>query len=329
MRKNREYKSDVFSMLMESKENALEVYNALNDSEYTNPEDVEIVQLERGVSLSIRNDASFIIDMNINFYEHQSTYNPNMPLRSLIYFVNALEDWLKDNDKDLFSRKQIRIPTPHFIVFYNGMQKRPEYEEMRLSDSFYHKVAEPQIEIICKVYNINPENNQTLKKKSAVLEGYTYFVEKVRENQRQEMNLEEAVDSAIKDCIDNHVLEDFFKNRRDEVKKMTHLDYTWEKRERLIRMEEYADGKAEGMREGEAAGMLKGKAAGIREGEAVGKLKGKIDSLLEILQELGDVPEALQTRIKSEKDLQVLTSWLKAAARADSVEEFQAKAGLL
>ena len=192
------------------------------------------------------------------------------------------------------------------------MQKRPEYEEMRLSDSFYHKVAEPQIEIICKVYNINPENNQTLKKKSAVLEGYTYFVEKVRENQRQEMNLEEAVDSAIKDCIDNHVLEDFFKNRRDEVKKMTHLDYTWEKRERLIRMEEYADG--------EAAGIQKGAAAGIR--------KGKIDSLMEILQELGDIPEVLQTRIESEKDLQVLTSWLKAAARADSLKEFREKTGL-
>ena len=209
------------------------------------------------------------------------------------------------------------------------MQKRPEYEEMKLSNAFYHKADEPQIEIICKVYNINPENNQILKKKSSVLEGYTYFVEKVRENQRQEMNLEEAVDNAIRDCIDNHILEDFFKSRKDEVKKMTHLDYTWEKRERLIRMEEYADGKAEGIREGEAAGMLKGKAEGIREGEAVGKLKGKIDSLLEILQELGDVPEALQTRIKSEKDLQVLTSWLKAAARADFVEEFQAKAGLL
>ena len=217
MRKNREYKSDVFSMLMESKENALEVYNALNDSEYTNPEDVEIVQLERGVSLSIRNDASFIIDMNIN-----------------------------------------------------------------------------------------------LKKKSTVLEGYTYFVEKVRENQRQQMNLEEAVDSAIHDCIDHHVLEDFFRRRKDEVKKMTHLDYTWEKRERLIRMEEYADG--------EAAGIQKGEAAGIR--------KGKIDSLMEILQELGDIPEVLQTRIESEKDLQVLTSWLKAAARADSLKEFREKTGL-
>ena len=222
MRKNREYKSDVFSMLMESKENALEVYNALNDSEYTNPEDVEIVQLERGISLSIRNDASFIIDMNIN-----------------------------------------------------------------------------------------------LKKKSTVLEGYTYFVEKVRENQRQQMNLEEAVDSAIHDCIDHHVLEDFFRRRKDEVKKMTHLDYTWEKRERLIRMEEYADG--------EAAGIQKGKAAGLREGKAVGIR----DSLLELLQEFGDIPEALQTRIESEKDLQVLTSWLKVAARADSLEEFQEKTGLL
>ena len=98
MKENREYKSDVFSMLMEDKANALEVYNALNESDYTDPEEVELVQLEKGVSLSIRNDASYIIDMNFNFYEHQSTYNRNMPLRSMIYFVNALDDWLKENE---------------------------------------------------------------------------------------------------------------------------------------------------------------------------------------------------------------------------------------
>lgn len=84
---SREYKSDVFSMLLEDKANALEVYNALNNTYYTDPEAVEIIQLEKGVSLSIRNDASFIIDTNINIYEHQSTYNPNMPLRSMIYYV--------------------------------------------------------------------------------------------------------------------------------------------------------------------------------------------------------------------------------------------------
>ena len=250
MKENREYKSDVFSMLMEDKANALEVYNALNGSAFTDPEVVEIVQLEKGVSLSIRNDASYIIDMNFCLYEHQSTYNRNMPLRSMIYFVNALDDWLKENGHDLFGRKRIMIPTPHFVVFYNGVEKRPEYEEMRLSQSFYHQMEEPEIELVCKAYNINPQNNQELKRKSTVLAGYTYFVEKVRENQKKNMSLAEAIDAAIEDCIQNHILEDFFRSRKDEVRKMTHLDYTWEKREKLIRKEEYEEGRAAGRAEG-------------------------------------------------------------------------------
>ena len=257
MKENREYKSDVFSMLMEDKANALEVYNALNGSAFTDPEVVEIVQLEKGVSLSIRNDASYIIDMNFCLYEHQSTYNRNMPLRSMIYFVNALDDWLKENGHDLFGRKCIMIPTPHFVVFYNGVEKRPEYEEMRLSQSFYHQMEEPEIELVRKAYNINPQNNQELKRKSTVLAGYTYFVEKVRENQKKNMSLAEAIDAAIEDCIQNHILEDFFRSRKDEVRKMTHLDYTWEKREKLIRKEEYEDGRAAGRAEGRAEGRVK------------------------------------------------------------------------
>ena len=257
MKENREYKSDVFSMLMEDKANALEVYNALNGSAFTDPEVVEIVQLEKGVSLSIRNDASYIIDMNFCLYEHQSTYNRNMPLRSMIYFVNALDDWLKENGHDLFGRKCIMIPTPHFVVFYNGVEKRPEYEEMRLSQSFYHQMEEPEIELVCKDYNINPQNNQELKRKSTVLAGYTYFVEKVRENQKKNMSLAEAIDAAIEDCIQNHILEDFFRSRKDEVRKMTHLDYSWENREKLIRKEEYEDGRAAGRAEGRAEGRVK------------------------------------------------------------------------
>ncbi len=244
---SREYKSDVFSMLLEDKANALEVYNALNNTYYTDPEAVEIIQLEKGVSLSIRNDASFIIDTNINIYEHQSTYNPNMPLRSMIYYVNSLEDWLKQNGKDLFSERQIKIPTPHFVVFYNGLAKRPEFEEMRLSRAFCLATEKPEIEVICSVYNINPNNNLNLKERSAVLDGYTYFVEKVRGYQRQNMKVEDAVNAAIDDCIREHVLEDFFRNRKDEIKKMTHLDYTWEKREKLIRKEEYEEGITQGV----------------------------------------------------------------------------------
>ena len=301
MGKNREYKSDVFSMLMEDKANALDVYNALNGSDYVDPEEVEIVQLEKGVSLSIRNDASFIIDMNISFYEHQSTYNPNMPLRFAIYFMNAIEDWIKQKKKDLFSPNQISIPTPYFVVFYNGREKRPEYEEMRLSDAFCHKTDDPQMELICKVYNINPNNNQGLKRKSVVLDGYTYFVEKVRANQKKKMNLEEALDDAIEDCINHHILEDFFRIKKDEVKKVTHLDFTWEAREELIRKEEFEGGLSQGI------------------------LRGKIESIIELLNDLGEIPEELQIRIMSEKDLQVLTKWHKAAAKSDSIEEFQGK----
>ena len=129
------------------------------------------------------------------------------------------------------------------------------------------------------------------------LQKHTYFVEKVRDNQKKKMNLEEAVDDAIENCIDHHVLEDFFRKRKDEVKKVTHLDYTWEVREKLIRKEEYADGKAE----------------------------GKIESIFELLEDLGEIPEELRTKILGEKDLQVLKKWIKLAAKVDSIEQFQEK----
>ena len=292
MNENREYKSDVFSMLMENKSYALEVYNALNHSDYKNPEEVEIIRLERGISLSIRNDASFLIDMNMSFYEHQSTYNPNMPLRSAIYYVNTLEDWLRRKNLDLFSRKRIQIPTPHFVVFYNGTEKRPEYEEMRLSEAFCHKTDEPGIEVRCRVYNINPDNNRPLKERSAVLEGYTYFVEKVRTYRKGNMGLEEAVDRAIEDCIENHVLEDFFRDRKDEVKKMTHLDYTWEKREQMIRKEEFEEGMEQGMERGIAQGMERGIAQGIEQGVEQGRVQRLTEQVCSKLKK-GKTPEEI------------------------------------
>ena len=247
---NREYKSDVFSMLLEDKANALEVYNALNDSDYDRPEDVEIILLEKGISLSIRNDATFIIDMYMNFYEHQSTYNPNMPLRDLIYYANTMEKQLKQEKRDLFSRQLIMIPTPRFAVFYNGTEKRPEQEIMRLSDAFLHPMEVPEMELTCTVYNINPECNGELLEKSEVLRGYMTFVELVRRLEREYNSLETAIDRAMEECIRQHIFEDFFRGRKDEVRKMTQLDFTWERREELIRMEERAEGHAEGHAEG-------------------------------------------------------------------------------
>ncbi|MBQ5676343.1 MAG: hypothetical protein IIV45_14965 [Lachnospiraceae bacterium] len=208
---NREYKSDVFSMLLEEPANALEVYNGLNGTNYEDPNELEIHLLDKGVSLSIYNDSSFIIDMNLSLYEHQSTYNPNIPLRNLIYLVNLWQDFI--NNRDLYGRRLIKIPTPHFAVFYNGTEDRPEVEEMYLSSAFEHPTEHPEIELKCMVYNINKGKNVELLERCTVLKNYMYFVDMVRFYKKQLGNsqetLEQAIEMAIDDCIQNHILEDF------------------------------------------------------------------------------------------------------------------------
>ena len=89
---NKEYKSDVFSMLLQDKKRAMEIYNAINGTDYDDPELVEMTTLDdKSFSLTVRNDASFILDANLSLYEHQSTYCPNMPLRDLLYFASIIQ----------------------------------------------------------------------------------------------------------------------------------------------------------------------------------------------------------------------------------------------
>ena len=242
MNENREYKSDVFSMLMEDREYALQVYNALNGSSYDDPDQVEIIRLDSGISLSVRNDAAFIVGTDINIYEHQSSYNPNMPLRALIYISQVLKGLIKN--RDLFSSHTISIPTPHFAVLYNGVSDRPEKEIMRLSDVFEKTSEEPELELTCTVYNINPARGKRLLNKCEVLAQYTDFVEKVRNFESE--GIENPIEHAIEYCIRNHILERFLKERGAEVIKAMTIDMTFERREGLIRQEEREFGRAEG-----------------------------------------------------------------------------------
>lgn len=256
MAKVREYKSDVFSMLMQEKVYALQVYNALNGTRYTDENIIQIRTLENGVSLSVRNDAAFVVNCEMTITEHQSTFNPNMPLRSLYYYSSSIFTEIKG--KDLYGRNRVLIPTPHFIVFYNGIEPRPEIEVLRLSDSFQKKTDQPELELICTVYNINPEMNVKMMNACPVLKEYTLFVEKVRELEKKEKDLETAVLKAIDYCINNHILQEFLKERKEEVLHVMTLDYTWERREEIIRKEEREAGRSEGRREGRIEGRREG-----------------------------------------------------------------------
>ena len=192
-------------------------------------------------------------------YEHQSTFNPNMPLRHLLYFSKTIEQIVKN--RDLYSKKKITVPTPHFVVFYNGVDKRPETEIMRFSDSFSKAVDNPEIELYCKVYNINPGNNNEILSKSSILYGYMIFIEKIR-SKVDYMPLEDAINSAIDECIKEGYIADFLQKRRDEVTKATMIDMTFETREKLIRKEAREDALEEGREEGRKEGREEGKAEG-------------------------------------------------------------------
>ena len=300
---NREYKSDVISMMLQIPEYALDVYNAMNDSVYTDPDMIQIMRLENGISLSVRNDASFFISNYLNLYEHQSTYSPNAPLRFLIYLTNLLKTTIRK--RDLYSRKRVQIATPHFAVFYNGTEKRPEKEVLKLSDAFIHQTDTPEIELTVTVYNINPDNNTQLLEKSEVLRSYMIFVNRVRENLEHqkkiaqnapeydeaayEEDLEVAINEAIDYCVKHHIMEEFFRENRNEVTKSMVLDYTWKRREELIRAEEYEDGKREGYAEGVSVGVAEGEKATHR--FLINKWLQKGKTIAEIAEDLGKSEE--------------------------------------
>ena len=301
-----EYKSNVFAMLMEIPEYALEVYNVLNGSHHEDVSEIQIKKLNSGVILSVKNDASFLLDSYLNLYEHQSTHNPNMPLRFLIYFSSIMQDIVKKEKYDLYGKKQIPIPTPKFVVFYNGLDERPEKEIMHLSDAFLQKEASYQLELSCEVYNINPGNNMAVMKASKVLNGYTIFVEQVRTYVNNDYEIREAVSLAVEDCIRQNILSEFFRTHRKEVEEVAALDFTFERREELIRRDSYEEGREEGR----------------EEGMKMGRLLGRRMAVIESLEEYCELPEEWRKRIETEEDEEKLKCWNKAANCVDTFEKF-------
>ena len=161
---------------------------------------------------------------------------------------------VKAFDYDIYGRRMIPIPTPKFVVFYNGLEERPEQEEFHLSDSYEHKCECYDLDLSCVVYNINPGFNEELQQKSRVLLGYTTFVEKVRLHENKAADLRAAINRAIDECIKENILAEFFMSRRAEVLEMAVLDFTFERREKLIARDSREEGLEIGRRQGRTEG---------------------------------------------------------------------------
>ena len=260
---NKNYKDTVFRMLFNNKVRLLELYNAINGTSYHNPDDLTITTLNGETFLKMKNDLSFIINFELNLFEHQSTPCPNIPLRDLYYLAANLKE-LYPTEK-IYSPTKLKIPTPKFIMFYNGTSQMEDVETYRLSDMFARQVESPAVELIVTALNVNSGHNKELMEACETLKGYSLFVAKVRQYKQEAEKdydsshatplkllvdskevmtgiVSSSVNKAIDECIQEGILKDFFSEYRKEIIEVGVLEYSYERHMQILQDESFDAG---------------------------------------------------------------------------------------
>ena len=283
----RQYKDNVFCLLYRDKNNLLDLYNGLNDTNYTNVGDLTVTTLKGGVYMKYKNDASFVFGQDLYMFEQQSSRNPNMPLRFLHYLSDVYRQMYTNSD--LHRSTMLKIPVPHFVTFYNGKQPLEAESILRLSDMYEKKMDCPELELMVRVININTANNAGNKSrtfnsnindnsannsnmhtysseflsKCETLKDYMTFVNKVRvKTDVEKIDIRTAVTEAVDECIAENVLSEFFRNHREEVITVSIYEYDEEGHLEIVKEE----GRQLGIAEGRQLGLDEGKQIGLTEG---------------------------------------------------------------
>ena len=228
-----------------SKRWRLELYNALNGTNYTDPDALELNTLENVIYIKMHNDVSFLIDSQMTLYEHQRTTNPNMPLRGFFYFAQLYQKYIDSKRELIGTSTLIKIPNPNYIVFYNGDTGRDEDYELKLSDAFMHEDKSGKFEWTARVLNINKDYNLPLQKKCKPLYDYIQFVSRINDNKEKGMTIEQAVDEAVDWACEQNLLEGYIREQKAEVKMNLLTEYDEEAYIRIWRRDGIIQGKQE------------------------------------------------------------------------------------
>jgi hypothetical protein len=241
---NREIKDGVFKLLFEIPENAAELYSALKGIECS-PDEIQIITITTTISGKLKNDLAFVYrGIAMVLGEHMSSPYKNMPVRFLMYLGQLYEKWIKmkGEEKFLYGSKLYKIPTPEFVVFYNGITARPEKEVLHLSSAFETPVDKDfgELKLEIPVYNINKGMNEELFRKSPKLKQYSEFIAKVREFNKLYDDYTKAVREATNYCIENDILSDFLREQGGKIVSILTAEFDLEKAKRV-----YADERLE------------------------------------------------------------------------------------
>jgi len=296
-RHNRRYKDSVFADLFgedrNAKKNFLALYDALYAAKYQSTSILKNIRLKQTMYMSFANDVSYLVDNKIIVLaEHQSTVNPNMPLRCLEYVTRLYEHI--QNPRDRYSRTLKKIPIPAFYVFYNGVEKLPAKQMLKLSDSFIMQSETVNLELVVKLININYDKDSEILKSCEPLGQYSLFVDAVRRHIA--VDKDHGFENAIKECIKNDILREYLQRKSREVINMLIAEYDYATDIAVQREEAGRIAFVNGIKQGKSLGLIEGKVEGSRQAklETAQILKQLGDSTQKIVQATGLTPAEVE-----------------------------------
>lgn len=301
---NRKHKDRVFTMLFgyeKYKKNLLSLFNALNETNYTNPNDLEINTLDDVFYMKMKNDVSCIIDSRIALYEHQSTWSYNLPMRGFRYSAELYNKYIIANNIDLYRRKLIKFPTPQYYVFYNGEEERPEREVLKLSDAFQVPVKEGKFEWTAVVLNINHGHNQKLLEQCSILGEYGILIGKIREFRQDAQELKEAIVEAIEYCISNDILREFLLEHKSEVTDMLKMEYDEAKTMAHIREDSYEEGEQAGVEKGTEIKLIEMVCRKLSKNKSVEQIADELEENIDNIRSICEVAQKFAPEYDKEK----------------------------
>ena len=271
---NTKHKDRLFCFLFGREENkrwTLSLYNAVNHSFHTDPDSIQITTMEDILYMGMKNDVSFIITDIMSIYEQQATYNPNMPVRELMYAAKLYDKYIHENKLNIYGDTLVALPIPKLVVFYNGQdnymdrilelkdafragkeKQNPgdtEAEESRKPDpDGRSKEMEPDIAVRVRMLNINYGQNKELMDACKPLGEYAWLIQRIREYSKHK-DIEEAVDQAIDELPEDFEIRPFLVGHRAEVKSMCITEYNEAETLRMIREEGREEGREQGVME--------------------------------------------------------------------------------
>ena len=263
----RNHKDSTFCLLFSEPQRAIELYNAVTGENLPPDTELTYTTLKNAIYIDRNNDLSFVVnDRYLVMSECQSTINRNIPMRCLGYVNRTLENLA--GREVLYGRNLVKFPAPEFYLFYVG--KEPwDRKTLRLSESFLVEPKENSLELVVNLINLSYTETSEILQRSPSLLGYSKLLYHIQEELGANGgDLKQAIDTAVKACMDEGLIADFLHKHSKEVTGMLFEEITVEEFAEIRAREAYADGEKAGYDKGEKAGRAEGEKSGLARGVA-------------------------------------------------------------